>query len=392
MNDIKILDLADKITKLSQNEIVFSEFNQIIEEINKIFDNLEFDLQKNMEQHLHKFKKENDLSDFSEEEKICKFIEFVDFQNFEYFKKCQKELLKNVNNLNEKTYEVYSKINNKAENLKEKQKNRTFGAKIKNLIKKDETKNLDLYFFKAQKITDIFLKLYGLEVEIKKINIDRKNDIDFNIIKKEINSHNKLYTLDQFVKENPLFQKKFSYLNIKPYNEELKLILNKFNQEKDKLLKNSELNVQKKFELFYKRLTDNILYEIALVGLNSLVLKTLCNLGDKIKVSPEEALKKLTTGALVLVMGSQISPAFNEIIKKTDLSKVPYLQETFKIATSEYDKMVSSGVDIYSQIQTGNVKFSKSGMDKLNEIVNKSNKIEYDKMVNQNKKEQIDIG
>lgn len=226
LEQITFLDL-EKNTNLTPEEILFFEINKSIEQVNYFFNNIEFDLAKNLDQHLIKFKEENNLDNLSEEEKIFEFIKFVDKEELNYFNQVKASLINNIEKLNDSISIITTKsmsIKQSLESQKKINESKGIFFKIKNIFKDSETKNLDIYKFKYNNLRNVFAELYLLKDNINRIKITT-NNIDFNKLILLIQKNNNLYTLDTFVKENPLFKNKFNYLDIKPYNFELKEII-----------------------------------------------------------------------------------------------------------------------------------------------------------------------
>ena len=97
-------------------------------------------------------------------------------------------------------------------------------------------------------------------------------------------------------------------------------------------------------------------------------------LKNNLKIPNKEDFKEIITGALVLVIAAQIGGTANHIIKNSDLNNIPYIEEVYKIATSEYDNMVSNGVDIMNSIKDNNVKFDENSILKIKQCVTNNSK------------------
>ena len=279
--EIPLLDLENN-KNLKKEDILFLELNQIMEQINDLINNVDFNLEKNLEQHLEKFKNENNLDGLSEEEKIFEFIKFVDKQEYDYFNDLKKNFIQKIEIVLKNQDRIGSKLIDLIQSQEELEKKDLSNNWLKNQIKnvkklfiESDFKNIEIYKFKNTNLDLITAKLNRLKYSINQINKE-VNTIDFELIKKSLSNYNKAYTLDSFVKENPLFQKKFNYLNIKPYNEEFKEVLNKYKKEIEKIEKDIDLNVSKKFDLLSKRLTVNLTHEMIMKSLNKSILKPIC--------------------------------------------------------------------------------------------------------------------
>lgn len=385
----------DNENKLTNHEILYTELKEIIEDVNNFISSIKYDLAKNLEQHLIKFKEENNLDGLSEEDKIYKFIGFVDNQELEYFNSLKDGLEKKLTNLMFRNYNLSIRIKDLVEKQEDflKFENKGFfkskALKLRNFIV-PKYKNIKIYQFKVKYVYEITNSLGELSVRVKNIT-SPKNNINIDKIKDELKTFNKFYTLDSFVKENPLFQlKHLKYMDLKPYSDELKTLVSKYKLEINKIEKDLNLNPVKQFDLLSKRITDNVFSEIINTALFKTCFKPIQVIKDNISIPNEQAYKNILVSAIVIIMSTQITNTTQTFLKQSSLDKIPHIEEIFKIASSERDNIIKNGIDFEKAIKDNNISISKNSIEQIKECIPLENSEEM-VLNNINKNHQIDI-
>lgn len=398
--NIEVLDLEDKKlkhtsdgTKVGPNEIIYYELDQAIEKINKFVENIELNLQKNLEQQLNQFKKEINLDNYSEDDKICKFVEFIDLKEKEYLdniKEClidktkigKRELNKIVTNYEKEVNEI-KKINKNSSLIK-----RIFNIKYGNLVK-----NEDIYKFKIEQLDKIYNKVSKLNDFIEDLPIT-KNNINFQDLKDSFIKYNKVYTLDSFVRENPLLKNKFSHLNIKPYNEKLKEYLNESKKDLIKIKEDYQKNTYEKIDLYKKRGSCNGLTTLGTSALNTFVLKGIFSIKDGIKEMKTDFNKgciKIISGLIIVGVQAGVGDISKSVIENTSLKDFQSLKPAYTLVTGGLENLGSNSIDLLKNLQSNTVKLP--NMDKIEasirENIYKNNN--HQNTITQNTKNQLSV-
>lgn len=341
--NIEVLDLEDNKlsktadgTKVGPNEIIYYELNQAIEKINQFVDNIELNLQKNLEQQLNQFKKEINLDNYSEEDKICKFIEFVDLKEKEYLDNLKKSLIDKSKIIEKELYKIISNYEKEFDNIKKIQKDSGIIKKIFNFKYGNSVKNEDIYKFKIEQLDKIYNKVSKFNNFIDDLEITQ-NNINFKELKDSYIKYNEVYTLDSFVRKNPLFKNNFSHLNIKPYNAELKEKLNKIKDELIKIKEDYQKNTYEKIDLCKKRGSLNGLTTMGMSALNIFTLKGIFSIKDGVKEMKTDSSKgsmKIISGLIILGVQTGMGGVAKSVIEETSLKDFQYLKPAYTLLTS----------------------------------------------------------
>lgn len=360
--NIEVLDLEDKKlkhtsdgTKVGPNEIIYYELDQAIEKINKFVENIELNLQKNLEQQLNQFKKEINLDNYSEDDKICKFVDLKEKEYLDNIKECLIDKTKIIKRELRKIKEGYDK---ELDKIKELQKKSGLLKKMFNFKYGESTKNEEIYKFKIENLNKVRMQISDLHDKIEDLE-NTKNNINFQDLKDSFIKYNKVYTLDSFVRENPLLKNKFSHLNIKPYNEKLKEYLNESKKDLIKIKEDYQKNTYEKIELYKKRGSCNGLTTLGTSALNTFVLKGIFSIKDGVKEMKTDFNKgciKIISGLIIIGVQAGVGDISKSVIENTSLKDFQNLKPAYTLVTGGLESLGSNSIEIFKNLQENSVK------------------------------------
>lgn len=277
-----------------------------------------FQYSKNLEQHLKEFKTLNNIDNLSEEDKIIKFVEYVDNEEIKYIKNIKKQSQILSSEYIDKVTDIIDSCNFKLTFIEEYDKKSNFFTRLLSPKYKNNVGEKDIVEIKLKKSKDITLSLTLINKHIRNIIINQPKKASVNEIKHYLSNHNKLYTLDSLIKEQPLFIGKLKYLDLKPYNIELKEILTKSIDEFEKFKKDLKLSTYDKINLYASKESYNKFFELSIKSFNHITWKitsSLSSLNPK-NIKPVDIFGQFMVAATISMTGNFIYEMSKNIPKE----------------------------------------------------------------------------